>query len=103
MTSHTNEAYGRLRYLLIRYPRARVSNSFIQDDKIFITVTLQMDGHLPFQRMELDLLLLRARPGQQPARHVPQSDPCEASREEWDRLAALLPDWELLEGEFASI
>ena len=103
MTSHTNEAYGRLRYLLMRYPRASVSDSFILNDKIFITVNLQMDGHLPLQSMALDLLLLRARPGQQATRSQPQSDTSEASREEWDRLATLLPDWEQLERDFARI
>ena len=103
MTSHTNEPYGRLRYLFLRYPRANVSDSFILDDKIFVTVTIQMDGHLPLQSMALDFLLLRARPGQQTTRSQPQSDASEASREEWDRLATLLPDWEQLERDFASI
>ena len=102
MASHTNEAYGRLRYLLLRYPRASVNGSFIRDDKIFISLTIHMDGHLPLQRMELDLLLLRARPGHQCAHGLPQSDPEDASRAEWERLAALLPNWELLESEFVS-
>ena len=102
MASHANEAYGRLRYLLLRYPRASVNGSFIRDDKIFISLTLHMDGHLPLQRMELDLLLLRARPGQQCAQGLPQSDSADATRAEWDRLAAFLPNWELLESEFVS-
>ena len=103
MSHHINEAYCRLRCLLLRYPRATVADSFIQDDKIIITLILQMDGHLPFQRMTPDLLLLRVRQGRPLEQQSLDSEPPFASREEWDQLAALIPDWDLIEDGFSEV
>ena len=82
---------------------AYVTDVILQDDKIIITLILQMDGHVPFQRMSLDLLLLRVRPGRPMHQLTPDSERTNASGEEWDQLAALIPDWDLIEAGFSDV
>ena len=103
MPSNVNEAYCRLLLLLRRFPRAVVTDIHLLDDKIIITLSMHIDGHAPFQRMALDTLLLRYRPG--PPMSVPTTENEEtlASREEWDQLAALIPDWDLIEDGFSEV